>query len=178
MELGEKTVKKNYVFKGKIINVRCDDAVLPNGKPCTREVVEHSGGASVLAVDKDDNCYLVKQFRYPYKEELLEIPAGKLNFGENPYDAALRELKEETGLIAKKLELLTTLYPSPGYTNEIIYIYLATDFAQDEVCFDEDEFLLTVKMPFKEAVEKIYTGEIKDAKTIAALLMRDKKQTF
>ena len=111
MPYEEKTVKKNYIFKGKIVNVRCDDALLPNGKPCTREVVEHNGGACVLYVE-NNKILFVKQYRYAYGEEVLEIPAGKLEKGEDPALAAKRELEEEAGVKAEKLTLLFVLYPS------------------------------------------------------------------
>ena len=117
MQLVERTVKKNYVYEGKILKLRCDDAVLPDGRACKREVVEHSGGACVLCV-KDGKVALVKQYRYAYGESIYEIPAGKLNAKEDPLVAARRELEEETGLCAKELELLFVLYPTPGYTDE------------------------------------------------------------
>ena len=122
MNMKETTVRKNYVFKGKIINVRCDDAALPDGKPCTREFVEHGGGAAVLYV-RGGEVLLVKQFRYAYGEELYEIPAGKLEKGEDPALTAARELEEEAGFVPEKVTLLYERYPSPGYTNEKIYIY-------------------------------------------------------
>jgi ADP-ribose pyrophosphatase len=108
--------------KGKILNLRCDDAELPDGKPCSREFIEHGGGACVLYV-KDGKVLLVRQFRYAYGESIYEIPAGKLEQGENPIFAAARELEEEAGIKAKELQLLYVVYPTPGYTNEKIYIY-------------------------------------------------------
>ena len=174
MKLEEKTVKKNYIYRGKIINVRCDDAVLPDGNPCKREIVEHPGGASVLCV-REGKVALVRQFRYAYGEETLEIPAGKLNAGEDPELAAKRELEEETGLIADRLVHLVTLYPTPGYTNEKIYIYEATGLREGEQHLDEDEFLNLVYLPVEEVAEKIKSGEIKDAKTIAALFAYQNK---
>lgn len=168
MELTEKTVRKNYLFRGKIINLRCDDALLPNGSPCKREVVEHPGGASVLCLI-EGKVALVKQFRYAYGEELLELPAGKLNEGERPEEAALRELEEETGLVAEGLIPLTVLYPTPGYTNEKIYLYEATGVKEGRQHLDSDEFLNLVYLPLDEVEKKIAQGEIRDAKTIAAL---------
>jgi len=170
MNMKEQTVSKNYVYKGRIIKVRNDDALLPNGKPCKREVVEHNGGASVLAVDTENFCYLVRQFRYPYGEELLEIPAGKLELGENPKACAIRELAEEAGLSAKDIKPLCQIYPTPGYSSEIIYIYLATEFIPCDTNPDEDEFLNLVKMPLSRAKSMALDGTIKDAKTIIALL--------
>ena len=113
MDLTEKTVKKNYLFRGKILSVRCDDAMLPDGRACKREIVEHCGGAAVLCVYKG-KVAMVKQYRYAYGEEVLEIPAGKLEQGEDPAAAAKRELKEETGACAEALERIAVVYPSPG----------------------------------------------------------------
>lgn len=168
MNMKETTVRKNYVFKGKIINVRCDDAALPDGKPCTREFVEHGGGAAVLYV-RGGEVLLVKQFRYAYGEELYEIPAGKLEKGEDPALTAARELEEEAGFVPEKVTLLYEMYPSPGYTNEKIYIYRAEGVKEGRVHLDEGEFLTSVFYPLAEAEKMIERGEIKDAKTILAI---------
>ncbi|MGN1078145.1 MAG: NUDIX hydrolase [Candidatus Gallimonas sp.] len=168
MKLKEKTVRRNYVYQGKIINVRCDDAELPDGRACRREIVEHSGGAAVLCV-KDGKIALVKQYRYAYGEEIYEIPAGKLNAGEDPEKAAGRELTEETGLIASRLVLLFTLYPSPGYTNEKIYVYRTEGVKEGVQKLDEGEFLDAEFLPVDEVKGMIARGEIRDAKTIAAV---------
>ena len=165
----EKTVNQQYIYKGKIVNLRCDDAVLPDGKLCKREIVEHPGGAAILCV-QDGKVILVRQYRYAYREELLEIPAGKLNRGEDPLDAAVREFEEETGLKAEKMNLLFTLYPSPGYCDEKIYIYKAEGISAGAQHLDEDEFLSVVRLPVDEAIEMVKNGEIRDSKTIAALL--------
>ena len=168
MSLQEKTVRRNYIYRGKIINLRCDDAELPDGRPCKRELVEHPGGASVLCVF-EGRVALVRQFRYAYGEELWEIPAGKLNPGEDPMLAAGRELEEETGLIAEQLRLLYTLYPTPGYTNEKIYIYEAVGIREGKQHLDEGEFLNVEYVPVKTALGWIEKGTLRDAKTIVAL---------
>ena len=167
--LREETSSKNVVFEGKIITVRCDDAILPNGRPCKREIVEHPGGASVFCI-LDGKVVLVRQFRYAYGEELLEIPAGKLEKGEDPMAAAKRELEEEAGIVANSLSLMTVLYPTPGYSNEKIYIYEAGGVRRGERHPDSDEFLNVEYIPFTEACNMVARGEIKDAKTVAALL--------
>ncbi len=173
MEFKEKTIKKNYLYNGKILSVRKDDIVLPNGAPAVREVIEHSGGSAIYC-EKDGKILLVKQFRYPYKEELYEIPAGKLNDGENPEDTAIRELEEEGGIKAKSVIKLFDIYPTPAYTNEIIRIYKAVEFIQTEVCLDEDEFLSAEWIDKYQVKKMIENGQIKDAKTIIAVLSQVK----
>ena len=168
MAFQEKCVKKNYVYQGKILNLRRDDALLPDGKPCVREIVEHSGGACVLYV-KDGAVLLVKQFRYAYGEELYEVPAGKLDKGEDPKTAALRELEEEAGILAKDASLLFTLYPSPGYTDEKIYVYRVDEGERTATRLDEEEFLSAELVPLEKAKEMLQNGELRDAKTIVAL---------
>ncbi len=168
MKLEEKTVCKNYIYRGRIVNLRCDDALLPDGTPCKREIVEHPGGAAVLCV-REGKVALVRQFRYAYGETIAEIPAGKLEAGEPPEEAAARELAEETGLVAKELSLLFVLYPTPGYTNEKIYIYEAKETVCGVRHPDRDEFLRVEFVPLEEAYRMVDEGEIKDAKTIVAL---------
>lgn len=168
MALREKTVSKNYIYKGKILSLRVDDAMLPGGEPCKREIVEHSGGACVLYVE-NENILFVKQYRYAYGEEIYEIPAGKLEKGEEPYRTALRELEEETGIKANRAELLFTVYPTPGYTNEKIYIYRVYDGVKTKQSLDEGEFLDVEWIPQAKVKEMIKNGEIKDGKTLIAL---------
>lgn len=168
MNLAEKTVRKNYVFEGKIIKVRCDDAELPDGRPCRREVVEHGGGAAVLYV-RGGEVLLVKQYRYAYGEELYEIPAGKLEPGEDPAKTAARELEEEAGFVPETVRLLYVLYPTPGYTNEKIYIYRAEGVKEGCVHLDDGEFLTSAFYPLEKTAEMIERGEIKDAKTVVAI---------
>ena len=169
MEFKEKTINKTYVYKGKILSVRKDDITLPDGTPAIREMVEHSGGSAVYC-EKDGKILLVKQFRYPYKEELYEIPAGKLNEGEDPMQTAIRELEEEGGIRAKRVEKMFDIYPTPAYTNEIIRIYKATEFVETKSCLDEDEFLSAEWIDKWQVKKMIENGQIKDAKTIVAVL--------
>ena len=168
MNLTEKTVKQNTLYRGKIINLRCDDAQLPDGKMCKRELVEHPGGACVLYV-REGKVLLVRQYRYAYGQELLEIPAGKLDPDEDPALTAARELEEETGLIPENVEHLYTIYPTPGYTNEKIYIYAARTVRAGNVHPDEDEFVNAEYYPVEKVVAMIRSGEIRDAKTIIAI---------
>ena len=170
MELTEKMLSSEKIFDGRILHVRRDTVLLPNGHQSTREVVDHPGGVCVLALDDQERVLVVSQFRYPYGEVLRELPAGKLEYGEDPAQAAIRELREETGAVAGTFQPLGELYPSPGYCGEIIRMYLARDLSFGNTDPDEDEFLGLERVPFSQLVEQVLSGEIKDAKTIAAVL--------
>lgn len=171
MNLTEKQLSSEYKFKGRVINLRRDEVLLPDGKTSTREVIEHNGGVCVAAVTDNGEVLMVRQFRYPYSEVVLEIPAGKRNSpDEDPLQCGMRELSEETGASAQKFTFLGELYPSPGYCGEIIWMYAATGLTFGEQNPDEDEFLLCERLPLDRAVEMVLSGEIKDAKTQAALL--------
>ena len=171
MNLTEKQLSKEYIYEGRIIKLRRDTALLPNGNTATREVVEHNGGVCVAALTDNDEVLMVRQFRYPYSEVVLEIPAGKRDsINEDPLSCGIRELKEETGAIADNLISLGELYPTPGYCGEIIWMYAATGLTFGEQSPDEDEFLSIERIPLQKAVEMILNGEIKDAKTQAAIL--------
>lgn len=166
----EKYISGETMYDGKILRVTVDTVELENGKLAKREVVHHHGGSGVVALTEQNEVYLVRQFRYAFGEELLEIPAGKLEPGELPLPAAQRELLEECGLIAEHYQDLQPIYPSVGYDNEVIHMYLATGLHETQAQPDEDEFLDLIKMPLAEAVELVEMGVIKDAKTVAALL--------
>ena len=171
MNLEEKQISAEYMYKGKIINLRRDTALLPNGNTATREVVEHNGGVCVAALTDNYEVLFVRQFRYPYMEIIPEIPAGKRDKAdEDPLKCGIRELKEETGATAEKFIPLGKLYPSPGYCGEIIWMYAATGLSYGEQNPDDDEFLTVEKIPLDKAVEMILSGEITDAKTQAAVL--------
>lgn len=176
MNLTETPLTQTVVFEGKIIRVRVDDARLPSGHTAKREVVEHNGGVCIAALTAQDELLFVRQFRYPYQEVVLELPAGKLEKGEDPLEAGKRELKEETGADAADYKSLGQLYPSPGYCGEIIYMYLATGLSFGDQNPDDDEFLEVERIPLETAVEMVLSGEIKDAKTQAAILKIDAKR--
>ena len=169
MDFKERTIEKNYVYQGKIINVRNDKVALFGNKQSYREIVEHKGGSCVLC-EKDGKILLVYQFRYAYNEEMWEIPAGKIDKGETPDQTAIRELEEECGYRAQRVELLYTMYPTPGYTNEKIYIYQAKDLVKTQTNFDQDENLISKWFDKGTLNEMIKSGEIKDGKTLVALL--------
>lgn len=171
MDLTEKRIDGEYKFKGRIINLRVDRALLPDGTVAGREVVEHNGGVCVAALTDDNGVLMVRQFRYPYSEVVLEIPAGKRDsVDEDPFDCGVRELKEETGATAEEFRFLGTLYPSPGYCGEIIWMYAAKGLSFGEQCPDEDEFLDVERIPLEKLVDMVLDGAIADAKTQAAIL--------
>lgn len=170
MEYTEKTTKTTEIFKGRVIHVKVDEVELPTGKVSTREIVNHPGGVGILAVDEQENVFMVRQYRKPFEQTLLEIPAGKLEPGENPLHCAARELEEETGYCAKDFTYLDYCIPTPGYCNEKIHIYLAKNLYKGTVNPDEDEILNIEKYPLHTLIEMIQTGELKDAKTVIGLL--------
>ena len=170
MEHFEKTLSKDYKYNGKIINMRVDETQLENGKTAIREVVEHSGGVCVAALDEESRLLMVRQFRYPYSEVLWEIPAGKREKGEDPLECGKRELEEETGYTAEKYTDLGKLYPTPAYVDEVIYMYYAENLSKTRQHLDEDEFLTVERVPFDDAVKMVMNGEIRDAKTQVAIL--------
>ena len=170
MELTEKTLSSEKIFDGVILHIRRDQVELPGGGRSVREVVDHPGGVCVLALDSQWQALLVSQYRYPYQRVVREVPAGKLEYGEDPCAAALRELREETGAVPGRFRSLGELYPSPGYCGEIIRMYLAQDLTFGETSLDEDEFLNLERIPFQELVDQVLSGKIRDAKTIAVVL--------
>jgi len=170
MKLEEKTLSSQTLFEGKIVKLRVDQIELPNGEPAVREVVEHPGGVCVLALEEGNMVPLVRQFRYPLGRTVLELPAGKLERGEDPLPAAVRELGEEVGLEPGTMTELGCVYLSPGFCDEKLRLYLAQDVKAVPVHPDEDEFLNIERMPFDDLVQMAVSGQIEDAKTMAAIL--------
>ncbi|MEG1476169.1 MAG: NUDIX hydrolase [Oscillospiraceae bacterium] len=166
----ETKLSSEDIFKGRIISLSRDTVRLENGETSTREVVRHNGGAGVIAIDDKDNITLVRQYRYPNNSELIEIPAGKLEKGENPFEAAKRELGEEAALIAGEYKSLGYIIPTCGYCDEKIYIYAAKSLTATEQNLDDDEFVTVFTLPLKNAVAMVMDGEITDSKTVAAIL--------
>ncbi|OIJ10737.1 ADP-ribose pyrophosphatase [Anaerobacillus alkalilacustris] len=165
----EKTISTQSIFKGRIIDLEVQDVELPNGEHSKREIIKHPGAVAVIAVTKDKKILLINQFRKPLEKELVEIPAGKLEPGEDPLECAKRELEEETGYRPKDLKLVTSFYTSPGFANELVYIYFTNEMELGEVNCDEDEFLEVIEVTLDEAEELIEKQVIHDAKTVFAI---------
>lgn len=170
MELIEKTLRETEAYEGRILRFHVDEVELRNGKTSTRECVEHPGGASVAVLTEKDEMLFVRQYRYPYHAVVLEAPAGKLEKGEDPFEAIKREQREETGTTGTHYVNLGQLYPSPGYTNEIIYLYACRAQSFGDIQLDEDEFLEVEKIPIQKAVEMVMNNEIADSKTQVLIL--------
>ena len=170
MDLTEKRLDGQEIFRGHIVTLQLDRVSLPDGKEATREVARHPDGVAVLALDGEGQALLVTQFRYPLGRELLEIPAGKLDPGEEPRAGALRELEEEAGVRPDELLELGGIYVSPGFCDEKIHLYLARGLRQTACHPDEDEFLSVSRMPFGELADRVLSGRVEDAKTVAAVL--------
>ncbi len=170
-ELYEKKISSEEIFKGEIVGLYVDRVKLPNNKIVTREKVTHPGAVGIVPVNKEGKIMLVEQFRYPLESVLLEIPAGKLDKSESPLECAARELKEEIGATGGKLIHLTTFYTSPGFCDEILYLYLAINFERKGNDPDDDEFLQIVELKMTDALSFIKSGKIKDAKTIIGILL-------
>lgn len=171
MHLDEKTLSSELAYQAKIFRVTKDTAQLENGAEVRRDVVHHSGGVCVVPLTDKNTVLMVKQYRYPMHEITLEIPAGKLEAGEDPSECGLRELREEAGRTCGKYISLGKLYPTPAYDTEIIYMYLAEELSEpEEQNLDEGEFLDVTEIPLEEAVQMVMDGKIPDAKTQLALL--------
>lgn len=167
LDFTEKQISRKIIYEGKVVDLVIDEVSLPNGKSANREIILHSGGVVVLPITKEGNLVLVEQFRYATGQTLLEFPAGRLNKNENPQKAALRELKEETGFTAGKIENFNHIFMAPGFCTERLFVFLATDLIKGEAQPDEDEFVRTIILKPSEFKDKIIKSEIIDAKTLA-----------
>lgn len=164
----EPTISTKSIFKGKVIDLQVDTIQLPDGREATREIVRHPGAAAVLALH-ENKLIVVEQFRKPLGRTQIEIPAGKLDPNESPDVAAARELSEETGYVAQHVELLQKFYTSPGFADELLYLYFASEVTQGEQNLDEDEDVIVKLITMEEADQYILSGDISDAKTILAI---------
>ncbi|MFC1908732.1 NUDIX hydrolase [Chloroflexota bacterium] len=166
----EKTLSSQLIFDGRAIKLRVDKVQIPDGREETREIVEHAACVAVVVIDGNDNVLLVKQFRKPVEKELLEIPAGGIDPGEEPIDAVCRELREETGYLPRKIERLGGFYSAPGYCTEYLYLYLASDLTPSQLFAEDTEGIELVRVPVSQIQGHITSGDICDAKSIAGLL--------
>ena len=166
----ETTLTKKYVFNGKVVNMRTDTAVTDDGMEVYREVVEHPGGVGIALEDEEGRFFMVKQYRYPHQRVMLEIPAGKLEKGEDHADCGRRELLEETGCTCSEYIYLGQVIPTPAYDSEVIHMYLAKGLTYSKQDLDEDEFLEVEKIPLAKAVKMVMNGEIADSKTQIGIL--------
>ena len=170
MDYSEKPLRRVSTYQGVVVDVTEDIVRLSNGATSVREVVHHPGGVCVAAVDKDGSVALVRQYRYPFAQHLVELPAGKLEKGEDPFDAVKRELSEETGLEAEHWTDLGAIYVSPGISTEKLYLYLATDLRQGKAHPDPNEFLDVQWMPLDQLVQLVLGSTVQDAKTVVGAL--------
>lgn len=164
-------LESEKIFKGAVFDVERDSLREENGIEIIREVVRHPGGAGALPLFDDGRVALVKQYRHPARRELLEIPAGRIEYGETPEMCAAREMEQETGFRAGRIEKLAEFYTTPGFCEEKLHVYLATDLAPSSQALDHDELVEVVYLPFAEAARMAESGGIEDSKTIIALLL-------
>lgn len=176
MEFTEKTLNSQMVYDGRIVKVYKDDVELADGHKSFREVVRHSGGVVIIAFKDENTILLVKQYRYPIAKTVLELPAGKLEKGEDPFEAAKRELEEETGYCANKWTDLGYINTSPGFSDERLYLYLAHDLEFTQCHPDEGEIIQANEYKYEDVLEMINNGEINDAKTICGIMRADMKR--
>lgn len=170
MTFEEKTISTEKIYDGVVINLRKDKVTVENGTSY-REIIEHNGGAVIAALTDENKMVMVRQYRKPAERVMLEVPAGKIDAGENPLTTAVRELKEETGYTAKNIEFLSVFFPSVGYSEEKLYLYMATGLTPGETDFDENEAIDIEEMDIEQLYQMVLNGEICDGKTIIAVLM-------
>ena len=173
-KLKETPKSSEKIFSGRLIDLYFDQIELPNGKSSTREWIKHPGAVCIIPILPNGNLCLIRQYRYGPRAEFIEIPAGKLDVGEDPLVCAKRELEEEIGYIAGKLTFLTNIHPAIGFSNEKMWMYLAEDLILSKQNLDQDEFLELYPLPVKKAIDLIYEGKITDVKTVIGILWLDK----
>jgi ADP-ribose pyrophosphatase len=163
--------KSHIIYKGKIFNLRQDEVCLPNGKTLHADIVDHRDSVTILPIDEKGNIWFIRQYRYPVKQELLELPAGVMEPNESPEASAQREMREEIGMRAQTLEKICEFFLAPGYSTEYMHLFLASDLIPDTLPQDTDEFLFIEKIPRKKAFQMAQKGAFQDAKTLVALVI-------
>lgn len=178
--LEEKTIKSDHIFTGRVISLQVDEVELPNGKTSKREIIKHPGAVAILPITNDGKIVMVEQFRKALERTLVEIPAGKLEKGEDPLNCARRELEEETGYVCENLDWLISFYTSPGFADEIVHLYVATGLSkkEDAAQLDEDEFVNIIELSLSEATQYIEEMKIYDAKTAYAVQYLQLKESM
>lgn len=166
----ERVIKTEKIYEGRVVTLHCDTVELPGQKYAKREIVDHAGGVAILAFTEDNKFLMVKQYRIATGKDLLELPAGMIDHNENPKEAALRELEEETGYRAKKIDFALEFYSSPGFTNEKIHLFVASDLEKTATNFDDTENITLCEYTLEEGLKMIKLGQIIDSKTIIGLL--------
>lgn len=169
--MSEKTLSSQQIYDGRILKLRLDTVKLPSGRVTKREIVEHDDSIAIVAIDGDDNVLLVKQFRKAVEKEVLEIPAGGIEPGEEPVAAVKRELREETGFLPQRVERIGGFYTSPGYSSEFLHLFVASDLTPAKLQAEDTESIKVERVPISRILELIRTGAINDAKSVAGLLM-------
>ena len=169
--MSEKTLSSQQIYDGRILKLRLDTVKLPSGRVTKREIVEHDDSIAIVAIDGDDNVLLVKQFRKAVEKEVLEIPAGGIEPGEEPVAAVKRELREETGFLPQRVERIGGFYTSPGYSSEFLHLFVASDLTPEKLQAEDTESIKVERVPISRILELIRTGTINDAKSVAGLLM-------
>src|SRR5699024_4963855 len=170
-DLTEKTLKTTTVYNGKIVHLRVDDVLLPDGEKSKREIIKHPGAVAIIPITPDNKIVLVRQYRKPLEKTIVEIPAGKIEQKERPELTAIRELEEETGYTTNELSFVTSFYTSPGFADELMHIYMTTDIHRltEKVTGDDDEFIEKMELTLEEAKEYVRKQDIHDAKTNYAI---------
>lgn len=174
MDYTEQTLETKEIFQGNIIKVESWKVKLPDGKVSSRDIIKHPGASVIIPLNENKELYLVRQYRKAIEQETLELPAGKLDNGEDPLSCAIRELKEETGLDAGEIKHVVSIHSTPGFCDEVLHMYLATDLREGEADADEDEFISAKKLSIDSLKNMILRGQITDAKTIIGILIADR----
>ena len=169
--MSDKTLSSQQIYDGRILKLRLDTVRLPSGRVSKREIVEHDDSIAIVAIDGDDNVLLVKQFRKAVEKEVLEIPAGGIEPGEEPVAAVKRELREETGFLPQRVERIGGFYSAPGYSSEFLHLFIASDLTPEKLQAEDTESIKVERVPVSQILELIRTGAISDAKSVAGLLM-------